>query len=328
MARFDDYSDHIRMIRSLLIVTSLQKKDDLKIAKTISSYKKPLEWNLDRLLIDPTVWQYISSTKKYDPKLVFCHPEIIMTHPRASLYYRGLCGLSLKAAKDYCGSSIDVIENKGGHKKLTGEVAVKIAQTYNYFICSVINNTFEWTIENGHRTIIASLGITIDGKMRNKIGDIAEERIKAIIIEWLKKKNLIIKPDIDRISELEGFPAEVELPNRIIMRFASEPDIAFYIDDMPQAVIEIKGGIDPAGALERYGAATKSFMHAIDQSKGGNPRCKNFYVAATYTKELISRIKGDRLVERYFNIIDLLDSEKDRIEFLSEIFVYTLRLTN
>jgi hypothetical protein len=29
------------------------------------------------------------------------------------------------------------------------------------------------------------------------------------------------------------------------------------------AVVEIKGGIDPAGALERYVAATKSFQHAL-----------------------------------------------------------------
>ena len=40
------------------------------------------------------------------------------------------------------------------------------------------------------------------------------------------------------------------------------------------AVIEVKGGTDSAGALERYGAAKKSFEHAIEVS----PRCKNFYI--------------------------------------------------
>lgn len=69
------------------------------------------------------------------------------------------------------------------------------------------------------------------------------------------------------------------LKGDMTMRFDSEPDISFTEDNEYLAVVEIKGGIDPAGALERHGAATKSFQHAIE----GNPRCKNFYLGGVYT---------------------------------------------
>jgi hypothetical protein len=106
------------------------------------------------------------------------------------------------------------------------------------------------------------------------------------------------------------------------MRFGSEPDISFLRGDDLLAVVEIKGGIDPAGALERYGAATKSFQHAIMRS----PRCKNFYIGAIYTPELEKRIKDDRLVEKALNLIEILDKPVARDQFLRELFHHTLRL--
>jgi len=87
-------------------------------------------------------------------------------------------------------------------------------------------------------------------------------------------------------------------------------------------VIEIKGGTDPAGALERYGAATKSFQHSIEM----NRRCKNFYLCAVFTKELKRRINEDCLVEKSFDIIKLIQNPAYRSDFFKEIFHHTLRL--
>ncbi len=158
--------------------------------------------------------------------------------------------------------------------------------------------------------------------MRNKIGDIAEERIKTLLLEWLIDNQLIKDPQISKETIQQQFPQSCDLINEFKMIFGSEPDVSFYRNDELLAVIEIKGGTDTAGALERYGAATKSFQHSLETSK----RCKNFYLAAIFTPELERRMHDDRLVEKAFNIIDILDAPNVRTEFLNEVFHHTLRI--
>lgn len=188
---------------------------------------------------------------------------------------------------------------------------------------SIIENSTDWTLENGMRTIIATLGITLDGVMRNRIGEIAEEWIGILILDWLIENDLIVEPKITKDMLLKvDIPRVFYLVVGFIMRFGSEPDVAFYKADKLLATLEIKGGIDPAGALERYGAATKSFQHAI----ASNPHCKNFYIGGIFTDELERRITTDRLVEKIFNVIDLLDVSDYRNEFFKELFHHVLRL--
>lgn len=315
------YTDDLRIIKSLLIVTSLQKRKDIKAIEAIRKFSKPLSWKpLQEFMIDADVWRY-AAKKGYDPKEVFCHPEVLIHNPTTSLYYRGLCGLSVKAAKSYFGT-IESLEEGNSRGHLNVEKAQKMAQTYNYFICSIIKNSTDWSIENGYRTIIATLGITLDGSMRNKIGEIAEERIRAMIVEWLTEKKLIVEPKVDKEKISEKTQRVFELKNGVIMEFSSEPDIAFTKEKHLLAVVEIKGGIDPAGALERYGAATKSFQHAIETSS----RCKNFYLGAVFTPELERRISEDRLVEKTFNIIEILDDPTARERFFTELFHHVLRI--
>lgn len=321
----DNYSDNLRKVKSLLIVTSLQKRSDLKIFEALSKLEIQLNWlPLSNLMIENEAWEYVVKEKSYDPKLVFCHPEVIKELPMSSLYYRGLTGLSIKAAKDYIGS-VENLEKGNVRSRVNDKKALKMARVYNTFICSIIKGSTQWTLENGKRTIIATLGITLDGIMRNKVGAIAEERIRTLVYDWLQHKNLIT--DIDENDTLDELPRLCNLKDNIIMRFSSEPDISFsrITNDFEEllAVIEIKGGIDPAGALERYGAATKSFQHSLKE----NQRCKNFFLSAVYTQELRSRIQGDRLVEKFYDIIDILEKPEIRDDFFKELFHYSLRIT-
>ena len=320
----DNYSDNLRKVKSLLIVTSLQKRADIKVFATLSKLEIQLDWNpLSNLMIENEAWEYVVKEKLYDPKLVFCHPEILKKLPISSLYYRGLTGLSIKAAKDYIGS-IENLEKGNIRARINDKKALKMTRVYNTFICSIIKGSTDWTLENGKRTIIATLGITLDGIMRNKIGAIAEERIRTLVYDWLKNKGLI--RTFERDNSLEDLPRLCKLKGNILMRFSSEPDISFSrsINDSEEliAVIEIKGGIDPAGALERYGAATKSFQHSLKE----NQRCKNFFLSAVYTQELKSRIQDDRLVEKFYDIIDILEKPEIRDEFFKELFHYSLRI--
>lgn len=323
MPNSHQYVDEIRTIRSLLIVTALQKKEDLRAKRFIEEFDAPLAWQpLSHLLIDEEVWNYIANTKQYDPKLVFCHPQILRFNTLTSLYYRGLCGLSLKAVKDYFGN-VESLERQNQASRLSEDKALKMSRTYNLFICSIIKNSLDWTLENGYRTIIATLGITLDGKMRNKIGEIAEERIKSLMLEFLVNRGLISTPDIKEDDIIDkDTPRSFQLLKNISMEFGSEPDISFHSGEELLVVIEIKGGTDPAGALERYGAATKSFQHSVETSK----RCKNFYLAAVFTPELERRINKDRLVEKAFDIIKILDDPGEREKFFKEIFHHALRI--
>lgn len=317
----NDYTDNLRIIKSLLVVTSLQKRNDIKAVQHIRGYNETLIWEpLSDLMIDRDIWNF-ANEKGYDPKLVFCHPKILLSKPSTSLYYRGLCGLSVKAAKSYFGA-LEALEAGNPRARINDEKAIKMAKTYNFFISSVIKNSTDWSLENGYRTIIATMGITIDGSMRNRIGVIAEDRVRTLILEWLIDKELLLEPSISVEQLQDNLPRICILPHDIKMQFSSEPDISFLKDEQILAVVEIKGGIDPAGALERYGAATKSFQHAIEVSA----RCKNIYLGAIFTAELERRISDDRLVEKTFNIIDILDDPTARESFFNELFHHTLRI--
>lgn len=317
-----DYKEHLRLTRSLLIVSSLQERQDRKVLELVEAYGGPLTWQpLHDLMIDADVWTYIVDTQGYDPKLVFCHPDVLKATPSTSLHYRGLCGLSLKTAQDYVGT-LGSLEAGNPRARLSDAKALKMTQVYNTFISSIIRNSTDWTLENGYRTVIATLGITLDGVMRNTIGSIAEKRIRTLVLDWLRKQGLIISSNETPGQGADALPSQVELVHDMRMTFGSEPDIAFYRGETLLATVEIKGGTDSAGALERYGAATKSFQQAIASS----PHCKNFYLAAVYTSELERRMDVDRLVERRFNIISLLDSPESRTEFFTELFHHTLRL--
>jgi len=180
----------------------------------------------------------------------------------------------------------------------------------------------DWTLENGYRTIIATMGISIDGTMRNKIGDMAEDRVRTLILLLLIDRGLIAESTITR-EEADTTPhREFVLKDGTVLQFRSDPEVSFQKDENLMTIVKVKGGVDPAGALERYGAAKKSFEHAVEVS----PRCKNFYVARVFTEELERRIRVDRLVEKTFGLIQLLDDRAYRDSFFNELFHHTLRI--
>lgn len=161
--------------------------------------------------------------------------------------------------------------------------------------------------------------------MRAKIGEIAEQRIRSLMVAWLWENHLVELPTLsDEQLQNDDLPSTYNLTGGIDMRFGSDPDVAFSAANTSKmlVVIEIKGGNDPAGALERYGAAKKSFEHALQS----NPLCKNFSLCAIYTDEMTRRIDGDRLVEKSFNIVSILDDPGERNLFFREIFHFALRL--
>ena len=244
-------------------------------------------------------------------RLVFARPEILKAIPQASLHYRGFALLSRKRVQEIAGS-IDTWERSPTTARITDEKALRVSRLYNAVISSIILEDADWTLENGYRNILATMGITEDGAIRNIIGQEAERSIKERTLDWVRDRGL-----------LEGAPGgadqqEWNLMNQVVMRFGSEPDIAFEKEGKLAVVVEVKGGKDPAGALERLGAVKKTFDEApVD--------CKNFLVVGVVTPTMRERLSEMRM-EADFDIGKLLEDDGAWTNFMNEIFHHALRI--
>jgi hypothetical protein len=101
-------------------------------------------------------------------------------------------------------------------------------------------------------------GSQAQGSWQNSKGQAAEIAIREMVMGRLQSRQ-IIKEDI-------ALQSRIDLQDGRTMIFAHEPDIAIYVDQVPQIAIEIKGGIDPAGVLERVGAALKSLRRTRQEN--------------------------------------------------------------
>ena len=322
-----DYRRFLSQLRSQELTRSLQNRLDLHVRSVVRSMAGEVSFDspLESYLISQAAWDYVSGLG-VNPALVFCHADILEQEPFVSLYYRGISGLSLKEVQNQTRSVLAWErdpEKRPRTPRVTNDAAQQVAGLYNSVISSIIENTTDWVLENGYRTMIASLGISLDGTIRNTFGRMPEQRIRRLLLQHVVEQRLLAGsdyPDMDAVSSIEG---AWELQDGVQMAFGSEPDVAFRRSGSLEATIEIKGGIDPAGALERLGAANKSATAAL----GANPRCKNFLVAGAITDEMRNRLDQDRLFERHFSLVDLLASDADQADFFDEIFNHALRLS-
>ena len=108
------------------------------------------------------------------------------------------------------------------------------------------------------------------------------------------------------------------LNNQTSILFSSEPDITLVgKNGLPWGVIEVKGGTDPAGALERYGAAKKSF----ENTRKDAPEAKTILIASCITSEAKERISKDtNTIDRFFNLTEVIKEKERYDEFVNLVF--------
>ena len=310
MSKWDDALE-----RSALLADRIRQRTDLELRQLIENFDEPLDFNeLTDLMISRGAWRHVTSCG-FDPKLVFAHPKMLRLNPRVSEYYRGIALLPRKRVADLAGS-VDSWEQLKPTIRVTEDKSKNVARLYNAVISSIIERTTDWTLKNGYRNIIANMGIGLDGTMRNKIGQDAERLVKERIKDWLRNNNLVV-----RNNEQE---TQFVLPKGYSMRYGSEPDIEFSRVNSGEskvvATIEIKGGKDPAGALERLGAIQKSFEETP-------PGCINMLIAGVITSEMKERLSELGIIKTYL-MDDLVGDESSWVEFLNEVFHYTIRITD
>lgn len=66
----------------------------------------------------------------------------------------------------------------------------------------------------------------------------------------------------------------------------------------------------------------KSFEDSIRKSQ----KCKTFYVGGVFTDELKRHMDADRLVQKSFSVIEILQQPEARDEFLREVFHHAVRV--
>ncbi len=296
-------------LRSRLFSDILRQRKDRAQRRLIDTFGAELDFcPLDELMISGAAWDHVQSLG-IEPKVVFAHPDLLRAHPTTSLYYRGLALLSRKRVGQ-AAASVTNWEDGTRSTPIREGTARKVACLYNTMISSIIEGSSDWTLENGYRNIVATMGISIDGMFRNQIGDAAEALVKSRLVEWLKAKD-VLPPD----SPEHG---RYLLPGDTLMNFGSEPDIEFIRNDRLIATIEVKGGRDPAGALERLGAMTKSFAETP-------PGCVNFLVAGVITTEMRTRLEAIGSVKVY-ELDDIAQDGALWNDFTNEVFHHAVRV--
>ena len=294
--------------KSELLSRLIKKRTDVDIREVIEDYRGRLRFSpLEELMISQAAWSHTEQIG-VNPRLVFAHPDLLWEYPQTSQHYRGMALLSQKQVGQLA-KPVARWEAGDLKRRPPRAACVAVSRLYNAVISSIIEGSADWALENGYRNIIATMGIRLDGMYRNRIGRLAEDFIKGRIFEWLDERTLI------RNTSTAGV---FRLPKRTIMRYGSEPDVEFTRGGRVIATIEIKGGKDPAGALERLGAMQKSFA----ETPAG---CNNFLVAGVVTPEMKSRLDEIGTVKTYL-LEDLSKSSESWDGFMMEIFHYSIRI--
>lgn len=316
-----DYRAQNYIGRSLLINELLDEDWVLAICEEIDRFVEDnrIDYQpLDHRSISQEAWDHIVSIG-VDPWRVFAHEDIFCEIPIASQYYRGMTLLSRKGVQSAVGS-IDSWEDVSKSPRIPKQKAIAVARLYNVLMSRIVEQTDRWSIENGLRNIVATMAIGYDGTWRNHIGKMAEEKVWGIITKFLQSRfsNWQYSEEDIRDSFVE-LPTDPGVTVERSMKFGSEPDVSFIDSEgSTVATIEIKGGMDPAGALERFGAMRKSF----EETSG---KTANFLILGVMTDEVKRRLEDPDLTVISFVLGDL-DNKSIAAKFLDELFHYAVRI--
>ena len=297
--------------------------------KDLYSWDNRLNWG-----IREDIFTYIDNHPNLQLIQVFCHPRLIREHSTLIAYYRNIAALSQKATNYLVGINVKKIETGQAHRYcLTEDKAFALARLFNEHISLIIDSSIKnFTAEELYGLLLASTGAQIDGSWRNAIGEEAEKFVQRLLIKEAKDHNLLAAfitrintgievYDVDKLeAQLENIEnyRGVMLKNETSIIFSSEPDISL-LDNQGRTigVIEIKGGADPAGALERYGSAKKSF----EESRRINSEVITILVATCITNEVETRIQNDAAISNYFNLTEMLgENSRQYDQFIQAIF--------
>jgi hypothetical protein len=252
----------------------------LEIAYAIEGVRgEDLDWDKEDLGISEKAWNKVIH-RGIKPVRVFAHPYVLENVHRSVGYYQKLAMVSLKSMNNI-GLTITSYEAGKNKQPMNDQRAIAVCRRLNELISRLIesDDTLDPREFDLWRGMTA--GSTAQGSWQNKKGDRTEDVIKGIITRRVQSKEWFAgQSDDGRILQLKD--------GRTI-EYGSEPDVAIYGESHDILIaIEIKGGIDTAGVLERIGAVIKS----LSRAKQENPR--------SITVLIIPRVSMTKQAEQEF----------------------------
>jgi len=230
----------------------------LETAEQIEQIKgETLPWNLEELGISETAWNKIIH-RGIKPVIIFSHPQVLMSLTRAVSYYRMLAMVSQKSMQQIGLSGNRYEQGKAFPNE---QVAREIAQHLNKIISHLVETDEQINLREFDLWRGMAAGSQAQGSWQNAKGSRVEILIKAMLQMRLREANWIA----DEASDADEAIIQLKDGRRIV--FASDPDVAVYRKDKILVAIEIKGGIDTAGVLERFGATLKSLIRAKESNQ-------------------------------------------------------------
>lgn len=303
----------------------------MDVQKMSSVEGESLNWEKrDNWKISTSAWITLEKSK-LDPMLVFLHPKILQLYPSFLKYYRSVAMISQKGLKTLTGvSNIEKIEaGKIESGKLSQKSVNSIVEIINEILSLVLSLATNLDSNEIQGMMYATAGTNIDGSWRNSIGAEGERVIRSIILKEVLAHNEVSSitdrqnktTAIDElqtakvIDEIDTIKT-INLSNGYSVLFSSEPDVSLFNDEGGiVGVIEIKAGLDPAGALERLGAMLKSFENTLAEY----PDAVTILVASCITKEVEARLGASMSVRQKYITTNITSSETNQRKFANSI---------
>ena len=244
--------------------------------------------------------------------LVFAHPEVLTSSPRALAYYRTLAMVSQKSMSRVGFGSIGKFER--GDVLPNDDTALAVARILNDIISRLVEvdeyvDAREFDLWRG-----MAAGTQAQGSWQNAKGQRVEVEVKRFIRNRLDEVGLIAE------ESPGGLQIQLTDTRRIV--FSDEPDIAIFNETAIACAIEIKGGIDTAGVLERIGAAMKSLSRAKEENASSITILVLQEVSLTETAR--ADLQNNQNIVNYWFTLEELSENKDR----QNVFWHLLGLSN
>jgi hypothetical protein len=273
--------------------------------KARSASWQNLKWDWDQLGVT-LIARQTADRLGFVPSEVFAHPEVLAASPELVEYYRLLACLPNKGLSQI--KSKTEASSKMGTCKLL-----------NRILSSLLGTTAKASKESLLHTIFAEAGTEWQGTWVNSIGLKAAKAVEQLLANYAAEKELL---DVSATAALVEKANAIALKSGTVLRFGPEPDVECRNRTGELiCVIEIKGSADKAGAQTRLGETKKSFTKA----KLENPRCHTIFLPSVLTPAVQRQLRTERDIDQVFNLMDILNNEKKRVEFLTELFKYRLR---
>jgi hypothetical protein len=275
----------------------------LEIADQLQQIRgEELQWS--DLKISETAWNRIIH-RGIRPVIVFAHPEVLQSVSGSVSYYRMLAMVSQKSMGQV---GFNLAANESGKSFPDKSTALTLACHLNRIISVLIEADEVIDPREFDLWRAMAAGSQAQGSWQNSKGQAGELAIQETLFRRLQTRHNMTSEDLQE--------SRIDLPDGRTLMFAAEPDIAIYAGSLPQIAVEIKGGIDPAGVLERVGAALKS----LRRTRQENPSSITILILqdVSMTERAVSDLTiNTEIVTYLFSAKAIIEDETERERFFA-----------